>query len=91
MTETEKNLRRIVVALIHRAGVFALRDDNLQEAFISGEINSTLKELGIDSLFEMELCIAIEEELGVSITPIELGALATLEALVERVGRLKKR
>jgi acyl carrier protein len=90
MKESERSLRRTLVALIHQAGILGLRDDDLQEAFISGATNPTLPDIGTDSLSEMELCIAIEEELGVAIAPAELGKLITLEALLERVDRLQR-
>jgi acyl carrier protein len=89
MPNSEHDLRKTLVRLVHQAGIFGLRDDDLEDAFISGEVNPNLKDMGIDSLSEMELCIGIENELGVSIVPAELERLATLGAVVDRIQQLR--
>jgi acyl carrier protein len=87
MTGSERTLRETLVRLIHQAGIFGLRDENLDAAFISGDVNPRLRDIGIDSLSEMELCIGIESELGVSIVPAELEKLEDLETLVIRIAK----
>ena len=89
MALSELTLRQTLIRLVHQAGIFGLRDDGLEEAFISGQVNPNLKDIGIDSLSEMELCIGIENELGVSIVPAELEKLATLDAVVARIQQLQ--
>ena len=89
MALSDVRLRQTLIRLVRQAGIFGLRDDDLEEAFISGEANPNLKDIGIDSLSEMELCIGIENELGVSIVPAELEKLATLEAVVARIQQLQ--
>ena len=89
MTESERTLRENIVRLVHQAGIFGLRDDDLENTFISGAVNPNLKDIGIDSLSEMELCIGIENELGVSIVPAELEKLATLDAICQRIQQLR--
>lgn len=56
-----------------------------QSGFLAGEHDIRFEEFDIDSLASMELCIAIETELGVSIAPAELPELGSLMAVVRRV------
>ena len=85
MTESERTRRQTLARLLYNAGIFGLTDDNIEDEFISGNINPKLRDLGIDSLSEMELCIGIENEFGVSIAPTDLQELATMEALLNRI------
>ena len=89
MPGDEYVLRGTLTGLVRQAGIFGLRDDDLEKAFISGEVDPNLKDIGMDSLSEMELCIGIENELGVSIVPAELEKLATLDAVVARIQQLQ--
>jgi acyl carrier protein len=83
--------REALVHLVHSAGIFGLRDDDLERDFIAGKIDPELEKIGVDSLSEMELCIAIENEWGVSIVPAELGSLKTLNGILQRVDALRPR
>lgn len=87
MAESERILRQHLVRLIHQAGIFGLRDDDLEDPFISGDVNPSLEDIGIDSLSELELCIGIENELGVTISPAELVELTRLDHIIDRIGR----
>ena len=82
-------LREHLVRLIHQSGIFGLREADLEEPFIRGEVNPELAEIGMDSLSEMELCIAIENELGVSIVPVELERMKRLDDLFDRIRFLR--
>jgi len=87
MSEIKRELRKALVQMLYVAGIFGLRDDNLESEYIEGKIDPGMDNIGIDSLSEMELCIAIERRWGVSIVPEELGSLKTLNGIIERVGK----
>ena len=89
MLEEETALRQKLVELVHAAGIYGLREESLEEAFVSGTVDPHLKEIGIDSLSEMELCIAIEREFGVEIVPADISKLDTLMGLTRRIARLQ--
>jgi acyl carrier protein len=84
MTHAGKD-RSELAHMLRASGVFGLRDQGLEDDFIAGRTNPLLADLGIDSLAEMELCIAIENEFGVSIVPADLGDLKTLEGVLQRI------
>jgi len=54
-----------------------------RQPFIDGKIDATFDELKLDSLARMELCIAIEVSLGVSLAPEELERYRSLRELVD--------
>jgi acyl carrier protein len=85
VTPEESDLRRTLVRLVNEAGIFGLRDDNLEEGFIAGTEDPQLSEMGIDSLSEMELCIAIENTFHVSIVPAELQKFQCLGDVLRRI------
>ena len=88
METAETEMRRILTRVLLEAGVFGLRDQELEDEFISGAINPSLKSLGIDSLSEMELCIGIENEWGISFSPIQLVKLASLDDVVRKMQKV---
>ena len=79
---TEPQIRAMLVEALEYASVIALRDKNLTEAFLSGTSEVAIDVLDMDSLAEMELCIAIEVNAGVSIVPERLRKIGTLGRLV---------
>lgn len=83
--KTSNELRAELAQMLRESGVFGLHDQGLEEDFVAGLTNPLLADLGIDSLAEMELCIAIEEEFNVSIVPAELGGLKTLGGVLWRI------
>jgi hypothetical protein len=60
-----------------------------QAGFLAGLRDVTFEEVEIDSLAAMELCIAIETDLGVSLAPAELPQIGSLNGLVKRVQELQ--
>lgn len=82
---TDQEIRMIIVEALDYASVFAMQDNNLQAAFLDGQQDIPLEELGMDSLAVMELCIAIEINAGVSIVSSELQSIDTLNRLVDTV------
>ena len=75
---TEPQIRAMLVEALEYASVIALRDKNLIADFLAG----TNEVPDMDSLAEMELCIAIEVHAGVSIVPDRLRKIGTLGRLV---------
>jgi len=78
---TEEQARKILVQAMRYANVIGLSVE-LRTAFETGRADIELDQLDMDSLATMELCIAIEANSGVSITPDQLKAAATGNALV---------
>lgn len=84
---TAPQVRKMIVEALEYSSVIALRDKNLTEAFLAGTHEVPLDLLDMDSLAEMELCIAIEVNAGVSVLPEQLrkiGSLGRLVALIEK-------
>lgn len=63
-------------------------DNGLRRAFLSGGANIALDRLDMDSLADMEFCIAIELSLGVTLLPAQLAALASTDAIEECIRRM---
>jgi acyl carrier protein len=78
----EQQIRTIVVEALEYSSVIALRDKNLSEGFLDGTAEVPIALLDMDSLAEMEVCIAIEVNTGVSIVPEQLRKIGTLGRLV---------
>ena len=78
---TEEQARKILVQAMRYANVIGLSVE-LRTAFEAGTADIELDQLDMDSLATMELCIAIEANSGISITPDQLKATATGNALV---------
>jgi acyl carrier protein len=85
MSTTDHDVRTRLVEILVEVGIFGLRDEGLESAFVNGEANPALSVLGIDSLSEMELCIAIENYYNVTIIPMELEQMHTLEDVLHRI------
>ncbi len=79
---TAQQIRTMLVEALEYASVIALRDKNLSEDFLAGLSEVPIEILDMDSLAEMELCIAIEVNAGVSILPERLRKIGTLGRLV---------
>ena len=82
---TDEDIRRVIAEALDYAAVFQFRRAAIQSAFIAGEADMSIEAIALDSLSEMELCIAIEVNTGVSILPQEVRAMATLADLVAAV------
>lgn len=79
---TEQQVRRMLVEALEYSSVFAMREKNLTDGFLNGAAEVPLDELDMDSLAEMELCIAIEVNAGVSVVPDRLRKIGSLQRLV---------
>jgi len=60
-------------------------DEALRRSFMAEELNLSLADLHMDSLAEMEFCIAIELSTGVTLLPSELAGLASTDAVELRI------
>jgi acyl carrier protein len=63
-------------------------NDELRHAFLAEGSNFELAELDMDSLANMEFCIAIELSTGITLLPPQLAEFATTDA-IERCIRAK--
>jgi len=79
---TDQQVREMLVEALEYASVIALRDKNFGAGFLAGTSEVPIDALDMDSLAEMELCIAIEVNAGVSIVPERLRRIGTLDRLV---------
>lgn len=79
---TEAEVRQVIAdALVYAAvPLFAHSEDHAD--FVAGKRDIRLDAFEIDSLATMEMCIAIELNLGVEIVPGDLAELETLGAIV---------
>jgi acyl carrier protein len=82
---TDSELRSAIAALLREAGIFYLRDGNLEQAFIDGSFDAELEQLDIDSLAAMELCIGLEVNWGSALVPEDLNRVGSLQSLVRVV------
>jgi acyl carrier protein len=81
---TSEEARKVLLHAMRHAAVQGLPSAQA-EAFLAGDSDIQLDRLDIDSLAAMELCIAIEANGGSSITPDQLKAAATGNALVRLI------
>jgi acyl carrier protein len=75
------NVRQFVIEALEHAGVFSIRDEKIRTAFLNGTSEVNFKTLEMDSLARMELCIYIELNAGIELTPDQLEEIKTLECL----------
>jgi len=83
MTETEA--REIVADALDAASVPRFRGSEARAQFVSLTRDIQFDELDVDSLAAMEICIAIEANVGVSLLPAELQEIGSLGALARRL------
>ena len=60
-------------------------DEALRRSFLAEGLNLKLADLHLDSLAEMEFCIAIELSTGVTLLPSELVELSSTDAVEFRI------
>lgn len=82
---TEQQVRAMLVEALDAANVFAMREKQLAEGFLAGIAEVPFDALEMDSLAEMELCIAIEINAGVSVVPDQLRKIGSLQRLATLV------
>ena len=83
MSETEA--RKFLVEALTYSNVHYLRNQGLTSEFLAGRIDIAIAALEMDSLAEMELCIAIELNTGISIVPGELREINSLNDIIKKI------
>lgn len=63
-------------------------NEAMRRAFLADGLNVQLAELALDSLGEMEFCIAIELSTEVTLLPAQLAELGSTDAIEQRVREL---
>lgn len=81
---TDEQARKILVQAMRYANITDISADQWT-AFEAGTADIDLDRLGVDSLATMELCIAIEANGGLSITPEQLKAAPSGNALARLI------
>ena len=90
MSAAPRAVRQALIDGLEAGGVSQANAIRFREPFLDGRIDATLEELGLDSLARMEVCIAIEVALGISLAPEELHRYRSLGSLVDDLtGRLR--
>ena len=77
--ETSRARQAIFEAL--EAGAPHTFNDSLRRAFLMDGLNVNLADLDMDSLGEMEFCIAIELSTGITLLPPQLAEFASTSAI----------
>ena len=78
-----RTVRQALIEGLEAGGVSEASQIRFRAPFLDGTLDATFEELALDSLARMELCIAIEVALGVSLAPEELQRYRSLDALVD--------
>jgi acyl carrier protein len=78
-----RTVRQALIEGLEAGGVYEASQVKFRAPFLDGTLDATFEELALDSLARMELCIAIEVALGVSLAPEELQRYRSLDALVD--------
>ncbi|MEH6601532.1 acyl carrier protein [Pseudoalteromonas sp.] len=81
-------IKKVLIRMMREVNIASLYSAGTQQAFVRGEEDIIFEDLNMDSLASMELCIAIELGLGVSIVPEQLSQLSTLDGLAHEIQRL---
>ena len=83
MSVDAREVRQVLVDGLEAGGVAHANRIVFRQPFLDGEIDATFDELRLDSLARMEVCIAIEVALGISLAPEELERYRSLRELVD--------
>jgi acyl carrier protein len=75
----------VLLELLISSGVYSLRESSNAEEFVAGTRSIKIKELDIDSLSAMEICIRLENRFQISISPETLLSLEYLDDLLTAI------
>ena len=81
MVDISAEQRALLADILYASGIYSLREEGLEQQYISGNISPSLADLNIDSLAEIELCVSIESELNVSFSPEQIRGWRSVEDL----------
>jgi hypothetical protein len=59
--------------------------DELRRSFLADGLNLNLADLDMDSLGQMEFCIAVELSTGVTLLPSQIAELSSTDAIERRI------
>lgn len=79
---TEGEIRQVIADALVYAAVPRFAGSSERADFVAGRSDIAMADFQIDSLASMELCIAIELNLGVEILPSDLTMISTLGGIV---------
>jgi acyl carrier protein len=60
-------------------------DTDMRRSFLAGGVNLRLADLEMDSLAQMEFCIAIELSTGLTLLPSQLAEFDSTDAIEQRI------
>lgn len=83
----DSQARKLLVQAMRYANIMGLSPEQ-RDGFEAGSVDIELDSLEMDSLAAMELCIAIEANSGLSITPEQLQTARTGSELVRQILRV---
>lgn len=75
----------VLLELLISSGVYSLRESSNAEEFVAGTRSIKIKELDIDSLSAMEICIRLENRFQISISPETLLSFEYLDDLLTAI------
>ena len=78
-----RKVREALIEGLEAGGISQACQVSFRGPFLDGTRDATFAELDLDSLARMEVCIAIEVALGISLAPEELQRYRSLGALVD--------
>lgn len=82
---TDDEIRHVITDALGYASVPMFSGSAREQDFLSGMVDVQFADLDMDSLAVMELCIAIEASLGVSVLPEQLRDIGSLERLTKTI------
>lgn len=82
---TDDEIRHVIADALGYASVPMFAGSARAHDFLSGMVDVQFADLDMDSLAVMELCIAIEASLGVSVLPEQLRDIGSLEQLAKTI------
>jgi acyl carrier protein len=88
---TEAEIRQVISDALSYASVPLYTGSSEEADFVAGRRDIRMDQFDIDSLAAMELCIAIEANLGVEIAPAELEKITTLGGIVKLAQKRARR
>lgn len=75
-------LKVFLIEALENTDALGYQHADLKRLFLAGTSDIAIENLSMDSLAAMELCIAFELELGVSMAPTQLLAMGSLSRLL---------
>lgn len=84
----KKDVRCRLADLLRLSGIFTLQEAGICDDFIQGNCDVLVTDLDMDSLAAMELCIFLEEQMGLSLSPDQLMTRTSLEELVTEIASI---